>query len=234
MSNRENLLNWFIRGTFFSKQFPVDSTNPKCEPCRLSIENKDNVRLAVNKAYLDMTPRTIRTQEDKEKQSIDQTKKDIVLNNFAEEIKKYIMGRNYSDFDNQHKRISENFREKFNEVLAASNHIEIKYGKAQKIVNMTFKYLYCFDDAEDYIEFFEKCHMAIDSYIIEWYNNNVAKSENVNKIKEVWSNLTYDDYNSIQDNIKKYISDNKDYGETPFYAEFIIWQEEKAKAVKKK
>lgn len=242
MDKKENLVDWFVKGTFFSKQFPVDSNKPKCELCRLSIENEDDIRLAVNKAYLDMAPRTIKKQEGNKKQDIDPEKKDQVLTknkdqvltNLTKNIKAYIENGNYSDFEINHKELCNNFKNDFNNnVLKPANRKFVAYGKAQKIVNMTFKYLYCFDDAENYKELFEKCHMVIDSYIIKWYNNNVAKSENVNKIKKVWSNLTYDDYNSIQDNIKKYISDNKYYGETPFYAEFIIWQEEKAKALQK-
>lgn len=42
----------------------------------------------------------------------------------------------------------------------------VHYGKAQKIVNMTFKYLYCvMDDKEDYFMF---CHVPLDSIILDW------------------------------------------------------------------
>ncbi len=241
MDNKENLVDWFVKGTFFSKQFPVNSNKPKGELCRLSIENEDDVRLAVNKAYLDMTPRTIKTQEGNEKQDIDPKKKDEVLTNLTKSIKTYIENGNYSDFEINHKELCNNFKNDFNNnVLKPANRKFVADGKSQKIVNMTFKYLYCFDDAENYIELFEKSHMAIDSYIIEWYNNNVAKTRE-DRITDSWSNLKYDDTNSaktyiaIQKNIKKYLKsdENKKYPKIPFFAEFIIWQEEKAKAVKK-
>lgn len=230
MVSREYLLNWFIRGTFFSKTFPINTGNKKCE---LNIYCEEDVLLAVKKAYIDMSPRTIRTKKGEKKQDIDKEARDEVLKILAKNIKKYISKRDYSDFDTKHEKFCKDFLDDFNKVLSKSNHNEVKYGKAQKIVNMTFKYLYCFDDAENYADLFEKCHMAIDSYIIEWYNENVVKSKNVKKIKETWSNLTVGQYTKIQKNIGNYLNseDNKKYSPIPFYAEFIIWQEEKAKAL---
>lgn len=43
------------------------------------------------------------------------------------------------------------------------------YGKAQKIVNMSFKYLYCCDNAENYRDYFKYCHMPLDSFTLEWF-----------------------------------------------------------------
>lgn len=228
MDNRENLVNWFIKGTFFSKAYIKD------KECKLYINDKKDVRLAVDKAYIDMTPRTFKSKDKDHKIDINQKSKNKALEELAESIFEYIDNRKYDDFDRWHKNVCEDFKDDFNEyVLKPADRIEATFGKAQKIVNMTFKYLYCFDDAEDYIEFFEKCHMAIDSYIITWYNDNVAKIENVNKIHEAWSNVNYKDYKSIQKNIRKYLEKQTKYDKRPFYTEFIIWQEEKAKAVKK-
>lgn len=240
MSNREDLLNWFIRGTFLAKPFPDSSNNPYCEKCRLSINDERDILLAVKKAYIDMVPRTFKSKNKNKKEEIDQTIRDEILSQLAHKIFEYVQSRKYDKFDIWHKKLCNDFKDNFNEhVLEPANRIEAKDGKAQKIVNMTFKYLYCFDDAEDYINLFEKCHMAIDSYIIEWYNKIIESKED--KITDSWSNLDYGDienpkqktYFAMQKNIRKYIAKNKYYGENPFYAEFIIWQEEKAKAVNK-
>jgi hypothetical protein len=48
------------------------------------------------------------------------------------------------------------------------NQYEARYGQAQKVLNMAFKYLYCCDGAEKYAEKFEPCHMPLDQYTLAW------------------------------------------------------------------
>ncbi len=56
-----------------------------------------------------------------------------------------------------------------------------EYGKSQKIVNMTFKHMYCLlafgDDVivSKYEALFEHCHMPLDSYIITWFKREHLK-----------------------------------------------------------
>ncbi len=58
-----------------------------------------------------------------------------------------------------------------------------EYGKSQKIVNMTFKHMYCLLAFEDdltvskYEAFFEHCHMPLDSYIITWFKREHLKTK---------------------------------------------------------
>lgn len=49
----------------------------------------------------------------------------------------------------------------------------ITYGKAQKVVNMTFKHIYCLDGAYNKEEWFIPCHIALDSFTLEWFCRNV-------------------------------------------------------------
>ena len=105
------------------------------------------------------------------------------------------------------------------------------YGQAQKVVNMTFKYLYCLDDATNYNDHFEHCHVALDSYTLEWIwrNCNISNTET----HDDWSKIQYDDrptkktttlgYKKIVDKYRK----NKpaSYPDTPFQSEFIFWPE---------
>lgn len=104
----------------------------------------------------------------------------------------------------------------------------IHFGKAQKIVNMTFKYLMLFDNAQDYEDVFSKCHMPIDSYIIDYFNT----VDNLG-IKKSWSNFEEDDYTPLQEHIKTYCKTEvataggiKLIG-YPLYDEFTIWHEGK-------
>lgn len=103
------------------------------------------------------------------------------------------------------------------------------YGKAQKIINMMFKHLYCLNGAEEYDKqgYFQYCHLTLDSFTLEWFHRNVVKKEKVG----IWSNLRYDESKTEYENytyyvykIKEYYDNNKiENGLTPFQFEFYMW-----------
>jgi len=105
------------------------------------------------------------------------------------------------------------------------------YGKAQKIVNMTFKYLYaycCVNPSEIKNEkCFEFCHMPLDSFTLEWFSREITKVTNIMKTKiGSWSNMGKKDdeksygYEFYYKEIEKYF---KKHEITPLQAEFVIW-----------
>jgi len=122
-----------------------------------------------------------------------------------------------------------------------TGYTNVEYGKAQKIVNMFFKYIYCFDDAEQYLGKFEPCHITIDSIIIDWFADIVAPELGYDSIKNSsaikWSKsfikgnadeqYTYLWY---QAEIKNFLSKNYlDQNGKPLpslIAEFYAWPEE--------
>ena len=94
------------------------------------------------------------------------------------------------------------------------------YGKAQKVVNMIFKYLYCFDGAIALEDKFKACHMPLDSKILDWYKVNVDKHQ-----KTPWSKLEAEEYHTIQEKLKAHIAAHyQPY--TVLEAEFVIWDQE--------
>lgn len=113
-------------------------------------------------------------------------------------------------------------------------------GKAQKVINMAFKYFYCCQDADEHKHAFQYCHMPLDSLTLEWVYRKVkptnGKKYTRNNIP-AWSKLCYDSskesasklsYKSIQEDIRKHFeSRNKEssdeYKLTPLTAEFVIW-----------
>ena len=198
------------------------------------ILDKEHVICALKKAFFDMSPRTIKTNVDT--LEILQSR-----NDFFEEIAlkyiSYFRGENI-DFEKWHEEVCEYI---LKELKYLYQNEDIKFGKAQKIVNMTFKYLYCFDDAKDYLEKFKCCHMALDSYtlnwFISWYQDEFNKLHKKSGVKLSlsgnnhickWSNLEKESpesciiphYKEIQTAIK-----NRFIGKelTPFEAEFLIW-----------
>lgn len=215
----------------------------------LRVKRKEDVLLAVNKAYYDMTPRTIKNFainiEDKNaKEKIENHKKedlDEIKEKLADSIKKTFEKKEFSI--EEHKIICDEFLISFNDLISKLNRelegikgnkdlIEkICFGKAQKIVNMTYKYLLLFDDAfdDENEDIFESCHMAIDSFILTHYNTIESNKEEKKIIcNKAWSNMDKDTYYDLQRNIKKYVNDKP-----LIFAEFDWWRDEQIKKSEK-
>ena len=154
----------------------------------------------------------------------------------AGEIKKYFDNKmpcvTKDDFDGLHFNLCKAFIDQ----LKKDGYNSATYGQAQKVVNMTFKYLYCLPDATTtYNEYFEYCHVALDSFTLEWiWRNCDPRSRDLNKY-EAWSNLNKDDYyagktkrpgyDSIVALYRDKIPSSLHTDCTPFQAEFIFWPE---------
>lgn len=238
----------------------------------LSISEHEDVRLAVDKAYIDMSTRTIKglSLEFKGNKDLKKACKkekwekiEICKNNLAKRLIELFnsntetignkMGTkdNSIDFSKELKRISNCFLDEYKSAMNELNKLilkfqnsdtykytidveNIKYGKAQKIVNMTCKYLMLFSDASDYQKVFQQCEMPLDSKILEYYNEIIVKSLNesrnnkIQKCTTAWSNLEYEEYKDIQKNIKEFCESNKntDLNLTgfPLIDEFTIWK----------
>ena len=113
----------------------------------------------------------------------------------------------------------------------------LNYGKAQKIVNMMFKHLYCFRCEEDWEArwepYFKHCHMTLDNFTLEWFKRTVDPYQRAGS----WSNLVYrkkpvdkNDYLFYQTHIRIFFEKQRESkglyrNVTPFQAEFYIWPE---------
>ena len=115
---------------------------------------------------------------------------------------------NRSDF----KALFDALRSKFLSLLA-SNGLEVlsKFGFAQKFINMTFKYLYCFDDCDKANLRF--CHLPLDQYTIDWYKQYGDKSiiARFKAIKFAWANIDETLYWDIQNDIDSKLNSGIDY-----------------------
>jgi hypothetical protein len=98
----------------------------------------------------------------------------------------------------------------------------VSYGKAQKAINMTFKYFYCFENADSSQNElkFSDCHMPLDSKILEWYRKEIDNSQYT-----AWSYLDKNEYDIIQEKIKKHIGQKYNKNYTVLQAEFVIWDD---------
>lgn len=221
----------------------------------------DDYRYAIDQAFKDMNVRTLivvdknQTGEDRKNCFYKDSEIEIRLHNYIHNG----IGAPFKSFDEWHKDTCIRIQK------ALSSHYKgVKYGKAQKLLNMSFKYLYCFDGIDDEIKNkFGPCHMALDSYILNWvksdvlpWYNNKLKDEGKTKIqiglindKYTWSNLKSSDneqeysYQWFKKIIGDYLEENylahsykteDNKPLTPFEAEFYIWPEQQWKEASKK
>lgn len=235
MSYNRLYANSFRYGLLFGKDIrPGD-------PVSVSVVSVDDMVLAVRKAYIDMSPRTLKSNDSENKQGLDPQKKAELFTALAEKIVAY-MQHGTEDFEQWHHNVCTFFIEKFANILqqADKNPADATYGKAQKILNMTFKYAYCFDDAEAYAARFVPCHMALDSYILNWvkdwyldeYNQGKGRGEKLSRsgARQLpkWSSLKYKaeagdvpQYIEIQTAICAKVA--REFHKPPLEAEFDIW-----------
>lgn len=205
----------------------------------LSVTEFEDVLLAVRKAYADMAMRTINgfsKVNDKDKRELRKN----FANKFIDAFCKAEAPLTQEAFDERHEEVCDDFLTKLNRLCTDCGVNEPPcYGKAQKIVNMTFKYLYLFEKNEPIQPLFAFCHMPLDSNIFEYLKKKFkSHGLNVKLFETAWSKLDAGQYREIQTAIRKYcqeyssdytnvanVADVADeYAKLPFYAEFQIWE----------
>ncbi len=185
----------------------------KNDYCNLRSDiNEKSIDAAVTLAYHDAQ----RTMKGIGKRKTD---KEEALKNIKKELRDYFSNPiPAAGFDTLHDRLCNIWCRKFDGSEIGA------YGKAQKIINMSFKYLFCCDDApgcvdnSKYIDHFKFCHMPLDSYTLEWYK----RSSNNQKKTYTWSKMKKGDYTEIQDGIRIILNKTVD---TPLEKEFKVWPE---------
>ena len=156
------------------------------------------------------------------------------INDLANDILVYFHAsplKTQGDYDAWIKKAGERF------LASCVSYRAFQFGKAQKMINVTMKHLYCYDVDEAYFSF---CHVALDSMT---YTGNPANSldrgfyrceVNPKAVTKAFSSLTWDEYIQIQKDMRDYLAKpHHAYGDyvdpksgnnlTPFKAEFYIW-----------
>lgn len=197
----------------------------------LRVDNRKDLRKIAKLAYQDMTPRTIKGHN--------KAIQDAAIESFLDSFEKFLRKdpKSQKEFDEAHEELCDEFCKSYNLIL--KEHIpsfsKQEFGKAQKITNMFIKYYSLLPDVRSkqggWILY---AHMPLDSYTLNWYKENAFRPINspstpMNKL--VWSKLNRNDYRCIQEEIREALKSSEMYPESPLEAEFIIWEEEKIKAV---
>lgn len=191
--------------------------------------NKERtVRAALDTAYADMSRRQTGHCPELKNVCID-----MLVEVFSDPAQ--IAGQ---DYDTWHRKLSEGLVQRWNSVEKGFGTV----GKAQKVINMAWKYLSCISN--DYDEVLPSCHMTLDSYTLDWYEMVVkpwakAQHRQVGRKVSAWSKIeSYAEYLLIQHNIRDYLASGAHYSisigtqqtpqiplsSLPVEAEFIIWE----------
>ena len=195
--------------------------------------NEEGIKYSIWRALRDYTARTESVKEGDSSASADKMLEAIP--EFINNMILYFKESPYkvaTEYDEWHHKMCELFIE---EIIQGKIRSEVKYGKAQKIVNMSMKTIYCLEGSKEKAQkgYFEFCHMPLDSITINWFVKYVAKSWfNVGKKRDdkikisleggplpKWSNISFCEANTFENyckNIKNYDKKN------PYDYMFII------------
>lgn len=159
---------------------------------------------------------------------------DETIAEFRKTVIKYIKSNSFpktqDEFNKEHKKLCE----KWTKILEENGNTgdNLSYGKAQKVVNMMFKYMYCYSYRNGFEKIpkraFDYCHMTLDSYTLKWISD-VWEKEVDKKAKKIKSDTKWSKFGEKEyDAISKIVKDNEDKLKpyTKFEAEFFIWDYE--------
>lgn len=234
MVNLEKLKSEFWDGKYQGKDYCFD---------------EEGIEIAVKRALRDFTDRTEKLKPDSGYKSFGVEEKFKVLcgtdgkecnepkdGSFVQKFIDYFFKdpvelKSQKDFDDWHKEMCEEFLA----VIGPKYQGGLKYGKAQKIVNMTFKNAYCLNNKvnskfTNCDKYYEYCHMPLDSLTLEWFTRtqiwlksdwlHLKKNDRFflkGEMPESWSKMEEDSkavnkfgYETIQNRIRTYLKDYAD------------------------
>lgn len=138
------------------------------------------------------------------------------------------------NFDDFHNKLCKEFLDGINQLRNSVELADLTYGQAQKLINLTFKYLTTYSDYQTYAYLFRYCHMTIDKTVLKVLSNqnsltaflgtNAPGRLPVSNLS--WTKMSKQEYtrlvNDYRNIIDAYLGD-KSY----MHLEYCIWNEDK-------
>lgn len=196
---------------------------------------ENSINKCIERATVDITVRTLTKTHSEGTGVLKKLAEDIAKEGLCEYIIDWFEQKysDYNDYNTWHKKACAKALPVINKYYKNKDGSDVCYGKAQKVVNMTMKSIYCLvcnDDTafNEYGHLFDECHIPLDSYTMKWHHKYY-------KTDTKWSNLDETEYYEISANIARIFADGtvtefyKKY--TPLQAEFFIWEEEQMRAL---
>lgn len=198
------------------------------------IRNKDDIMFAATNLYAYGTPFARKQLHYRPK---DIPHLETILSPFVDMVWRYFncdpnTENTQANFDLFQEKLCDTFLDIFNRDGVYVH----TYGNAQKMVNMLFKYLTCFDDYEDFADLFSFCHIPIDRKVLsQFYAYNVSNVCRSGVYKEIdpatgeivktpWSRTDKRQYKILLDAYRSTLSAIKG-GNSWLGFEYSIWSE---------
>lgn len=197
--------------------------------------NEGEVNECLKKALDDALRENARSKKEQYKDS-----KEKIISNFTDDFIKVANGGHKISNELDFEELFDELAKKFSTVLKDQKLESLsKIGFAQKFINMSFKYLYCFEECDkNNLRF---CHLPLDKYTIKWYKK-IGDKTNKNRLKTInysWSNIDDKLYKDIQNDIDSKLKSCLDYEinckdpkqriqlpQSKIEVEFIVWKQE--------
>ena len=136
----------------------------------ISFPNSQELEYAIAKAHTDMSRRATGHKPEIQEESI------RWLANRFKKLSPFAY-KKQEDFDNWHEDTCNAYCAELNSFAVRKDFsFVMTYGRAQKVLNMTFKYLYCTSAYKAHVEkIIPFLHMTLDGYTLRWYKEVVVK-----------------------------------------------------------
>lgn len=174
-----------LKKEFWGGLYKDEKGKPKKKPEQFYFD-KEGIQIAIKRALRDFTDRTERLKPEYKGQSFSVDRKFNLLcgsdgkehnepenESFVSEFIEYFKSKDKfmdkKNFDDWHNKMCEKFLSVFENFYD-----HLAYGKAQKIVNMTFKNVYCLEGEKNSDDYYKHCHMPLDSFTLEWVKRTQA------------------------------------------------------------
>ena len=209
--------------------------SPRCiiSPTRMlstrSITIKDDVIQVLKDVYFHPTTLWAHARGGKGKNTLTnngdhRSSVECVLAQIGERIYQYFniepnVLNNQANFDVFHESLCDSFLQDINEIRARVDYAPMSYGQAQKLINLSFKYISCFSDYLDFADFFTHCHIVIDNVVLKNLASPMLSKMFSKTITEKiqglsggrfnehgWTDFSKEDYIALMDEYRRVIS----------------------------
>ncbi len=113
---------------------------------------------------------------------------------------------NQTNFDELHEQLCDLFLGGINPLRSGVGYAPMSYGQAQKLINLTFKYLTCYGDYPEFSDLFHYSHMTLDSIVIAKLRDTKTMTailgaqqpiDGIHASNLTWTSFTKNDYKTF-------------------------------------
>ncbi len=223
------------------EQFWDDIKRSSQERHEREISNVNDVVSAVKEIYYGSSiyprkgPQSFRKEVNKKYRD----KIDLLLTDIGTRIHDYFVlnpncANSQTNFDIFHDELCDSFLNGINKIREKAHFAELNYGQAQKLINLTFKYLTEYSDYETYADLFHFSHMVIDKTILDTIESPVELSKflgieleaGVIILQHYWTHMSEKEYHDLLAEYRKVIDPHLG-DESYMHLEYCIWNSKK-------